>query len=311
MLKNFTLSFLGLILGLNLIAQENHLIVFSEDLHPFYAYVNGIKQNTEAQPNVKITDLESNTYQLIVKFEDETLPDLKKNLFFDPMGQAYTLKITQTKKGLKLRMFGMVPISESPSEYTPVVYHSTEIVEPVSEPEIVIENTGGVSMNTSVEVSETRPQSTTSENVNVGINIGGLNMGVDVNISETTTQSVETTETITYGSDVEVEEIVEVVEVESAPCGMSSNGFNEAKESIKSKSFADSKMVLAKQITKGNCLDASQIRDITALFDFESDRLDYAKFAYSHCADTNNYYKVNDAFEFEMTIEELNEFIEN
>jgi hypothetical protein len=44
------------------------------------------------------------------------------------------------------------------------------------------------------------------------------------------------------------------------------------------------------------------------LFDFESTRLTFAKFAYKYTFDKGNYYKVNDAFQFESSIEELNQF---
>ena len=67
---------------------------------------------------------------------------------------------------------------------------------------------------------------------------------------------------------------------------------------------------MAKQITKSNCLTALQVKEIVQLFDFESDRLEYAKFAFDYCATPNAYYKVNDAFEFESSIEELDEYIQ-
>ena len=115
------------------------------------------------------------------------------------------------------------------------------------------------------------------------------------------------------GTYTEVEEVVyeEVSHVHEGPCStyMGPVDFDNAKSSIESKSFSDSKMTLAKQITKGNCLSADQVTEITRVFDFESDRLDYAKFAFDYCYDQGNFYKVNDAFEFEMTIEELDEHI--
>jgi hypothetical protein len=85
--------------------------------------------------------------------------------------------------------------------------------------------------------------------------------------------------------------------------------FNQAKESIAKKSFSDSKMTLAKQITASHCFSALQVKEITALFDFETDRLEYAKFAHSRCNDPQNYFLVNDAFQFESTIDELNKNI--
>jgi hypothetical protein len=91
---------------------------------------------------------------------------------------------------------------------------------------------------------------------------------------------------------------------------MESAEFSEALNSIKSKSFSDSKMTLAKQITKGRCVTASQVKDILGVLDFEGDKLEFAKFAYDYTFDQGNYYKVNDAFDFESTIDELNQYLE-
>ena len=44
-------------------------------------------------------------------------------------------------------------------------------------------------------------------------------------------------------------------------------------------------------------------------FDFEDTKLQFAKYAYGHTYDINNFYMVNDAFEFESSIEELNRAI--
>ena len=51
-------------------------------------------------------------------------------------------------------------------------------------------------------------------------------------------------------------------------------------------------------------------KQVMKKFTYEESKLDYAKFAYEYCLDQGNYYKVNDAFDFELTIDELNEFIE-
>ena len=45
------------------------------------------------------------------------------------------------------------------------------------------------------------------------------------------------------------------------------------------------------------------------LFTFEDTRLDLAKYAYGHTFDIGNYYKLNDAFTFESSIDELNKYI--
>jgi hypothetical protein len=46
-------------------------------------------------------------------------------------------------------------------------------------------------------------------------------------------------------------------------------------------------------------------------FDFEASKLDFAKYAYDFTYDQGNYYVVNDAFGFELTIDELNDYLES
>jgi len=90
---------------------------------------------------------------------------------------------------------------------------------------------------------------------------------------------------------------------------MAGQDFMDAKNSISSKSFEDSKMTIAKQITEANCLSTAQIKEIITLFSFEDSKLDFAKYAYQHTYDIGNYFKINDAFTFESSINELNEYI--
>jgi hypothetical protein len=45
------------------------------------------------------------------------------------------------------------------------------------------------------------------------------------------------------------------------------------------------------------------------LFSFEDSRLDFAKFAYKNCINKGNYFEVNQAFSFESSVDNLNQFI--
>lgn len=90
---------------------------------------------------------------------------------------------------------------------------------------------------------------------------------------------------------------------------MSALDFQRAKQSIASKNVEDSKLAIAKQILNSNCLLSSQVRGIMSLFSFEDSKLEFAKYAYGHTYDIGNYYKLNDAFQFETSIDELNSYI--
>ena len=57
--------------------------------------------------------------------------------------------------------------------------------------------------------------------------------------------------------------------------------------------------------------DASQVKEVMGLFSFEESKLEFAKFAYDRTTDKNNYYIVNDAFDFEASIEALDNYIKS
>lgn len=201
-------------------------------------------------------------------------------------------------------------------------------------------NTSTTTTTTTTTTNKNRPTGAKNnggnETVNMNVNVGGVNMGVNMNVSgmETEAQSgttttysqTTTTTTTTQGNTAHQAEkhhpqeaskprpAAPPVQAEpQGPCGRMTDNtqFQSAKGSIASKSFSDSKMTLAKQITKSHCLTAMQIKEVMELFDFEADRLTYAKFAYDHCFDPANYYVVNDAFQFESSIDELNTYIES
>ncbi|MCS7074878.1 MAG: DUF4476 domain-containing protein, partial [Bacteroidia bacterium] len=99
----------------------------------------------------------------------------------------------------------------------------------------------------------------------------------------------------------------------NGPCGcpmpVPANQFEQMKTTIRTKSFEDSKVTIAKQVINNNCLTVSQVREIMNLFSFEGTKLDFAKYAYQFTYDLNNYYLLNDAFTFESSITELDEYI--
>jgi hypothetical protein len=179
-------------------------------------------------------------------------------------------------------------------------------------------NGGTVSQTTTT----TKQTNGTSDNVGLTMSVGGVSMGVGINVNDvigtsqtTTTTTTSSSTTYQTGGNVVLESQPQqfipgyagLVGCNGAP--MSPQSFNQAKSSIKSKTFADSKMALAKQVTSTNCLTSNQAKEITELFNFESDRLDFAKSVYRSVYDLDNFYIINDAFQFESSIEELDQYI--
>lgn len=297
-----TLLFVGFLTN----AQKSNLVIFSENGERFQVVLNGILQNAQAETNVMIQDLIAPSYKAKILFEDPEISDLEKTIYFQEMNVQLTLKITQNKKGdYKLRMFNAVPLAQAPPRPP-----AQQVVMYTTVPATTVTTTH----STTTTTSHGHPAG--GENVNMNVNMGGVNMNVNVNTSGTdvhTSSTYSETHTTTTTTGAHHTETTYVLPGYSGPYGcpypMAPHDFADAKRSIASKDFSDSKLRMAKQIIDSNCLLSSQVMEIMQLFDFEDDKLEIAKYAFGYTLDYGNYYKVNNAFEFESTIEELDNYI--
>ncbi len=86
--------------------------------------------------------------------------------------------------------------------------------------------------------------------------------------------------------------------------------YNKSYELVRAKKFEEDRESSAMRETKHlKCMTTSQIKKMAALMKFENTRLDYAKFAYHHCSDPDNYLKMNEIFKFESSKEELEKYV--
>ena len=91
--------------------------------------------------------------------------------------------------------------------------------------------------------------------------------------------------------------------------GMGPEDYEDACQLISDEAFDSSRLTVAKQVVSANPMTANQILGICKLFSFESNKLNFAKYAYGYCVDQNKYYLLNDAFSYESSKRELDEFI--
>ncbi len=88
--------------------------------------------------------------------------------------------------------------------------------------------------------------------------------------------------------------------------------FGNMLQAIDKQSFEDSKLRVAKQIIKQNdCMTVNQLVQILRLFDFDQNKLKLAKYAYHYIYDLENFYKVNNVFEFESNVQALDKYIQS
>jgi len=314
-------------------SQTANAVIFSEGGEKFTVYLNGEQKNDSPSTNVKIQDLTSEFYICKVIFEDRGLGEVVMKNFALQYGMETTYVVKMTKKGqYALRYYNATPAAEGRTAETTPRESQVIIVEEAKEaPAVeVIQETRPAPAGKTTVVTQTTTTSRPAqeETVKVTLDVPGINMNINMNVSEPNvkTDIVETTVTTTTTTTNNrpthdrqpptetrpqpVKEEPVVISKNGCTTSMPSGDFGKVKSSIESKSFSDTKMTVAKQAIKGKCPTAAQIRDFCGLFSFEADKLEFAKYAFDHTWDPQNYYEVYDAFTFESSIEELSKYID-
>lgn len=340
MRKLVTTLLFGLMCLFTVNAQTSDLVFFTDDGAKFTLIIDGDVKNDKPATRVVATGIRTESPVVMVKFEDASIPAIKKPGYF-PLGMEYTVMVTTNKKGERvLRPTGEAALGTAakaePTKPAPVDFTDDRVVTtPAPVEEEVTMEVGGVQQTTTVTVVEEGGTDMPSENVNINMGINGIGFNMNVKVDDgmtggsttTTTTTRTTTTTTTTGvpqpaPTKPVPAPVKPAEPEvyrmpgySGPVGcswpMSATEFADAKKSIESKSFEESKMTMAKQIGRDRCFTVDQVKGIMSTFSFEDSKLDFAKFAYDRTYDIGNYFKVNDAFTFESSMDDLNTFIQS
>lgn len=331
MIRLFSLG-LTVLLSLASFAQTSDLVVFSDDGSKFTLIVDGDVKNAEPATRVVATGIRTETPVMMVKFADAGIPAIKENGYLE-MGKEYTMMLTTNKKGARvLRMTGQAELgTAAKAEPTKPAPPPTFVEDAPStttvEQEVVVPGDEVITTTTIVEEGDPLED---GENVNINMGVNGINFNMNVNVDEgtKTTSSSSATRTTTTTTTTRAGTPKPVIDTKPKPvepavysmpgysgrvgCGwpMSDTEFADVKKSIEAKSFEDSKMTLAKQVGNSRCFTVAQVKGLMTLFSFEDSKLDIAKYAYERTYDIDNYYKVNDAFTFETSIDDLNEYIQ-
>ncbi|MCB9225080.1 MAG: DUF4476 domain-containing protein [Crocinitomicaceae bacterium] len=206
------LPILTLFIGLTSFSQGmGDLTIFSNTGDKFYVVLNGIRQNQQAETNVKVTGLNNNYYSCKIVSANNNFT-IDKNLIvkYDTL---ITYQIVGKKGKYKMRFYSETPTGSATAQtdQTVVTYHATETVDPITNNTTTTVNTNnGGNMNTNVSTNNTTTTTTTttsstnttatsngmgtsttinegnngtSETVNMNVSIG--ENGMNVNISAT------------------------------------------------------------------------------------------------------------------------------
>lgn len=288
----------------------SNLTIFSEDGHKFFLILNGERQNDVAQTNVRIEELPQAYYNCKIIFENKTLNEISRNnlMLVDANGvhQDVTYRIKADKKGKQiLRFHSFIPAQQN------MIRPSNCTVYRFGNPNQVIYSPG---------MSETTTTITEQRNGggSVNMNLGGVGVNVQIddptlNTQHRTTTTTTTTRTTTSTRQNQQSYYEEPI-VSNGGCfnsyPMNSRDFESARATIKNENFDETRLDIAKQIGSSNCLSTDQVVAICKLITFEASKLEFAKFAYDHCVDARNYFKVVNTFTFSSSKQELNSYIQ-
>ncbi|MFM2375038.1 MAG: hypothetical protein RLZZ165_135 [Bacteroidota bacterium] len=255
-------------------AQTSTLVVFDELKEDFYLVINGERVHPSPSSHVRVNELRAGRYRVDAIFVSTDLPKVSMELALQAGREVSYALVRQGSGGA----FGFAFLSEYTTGYFPVAppdYVTVSFPGPFLDP--------GLPMGSPHDGPHPAPRGSLEQEAYLA------NSGMPV---------TKPNPLPSYDGAV------------GCPHPMEVEAFDEAKKSIAAKSFSDSKMELAKQVTKANCLLTSQVRQLMALFTFEAQRLEFAKFAYDFTYDVENYYIVNDEFGFESSIRDLARYLE-
>ena len=318
MKKQFISFIILIVVGGASFAQSSNAILFTENGEKFIAILNGLRQNNKPETNVKITGLNAEWYKLKVIFDNAALGEKSFNLGVQ-LGNETSYSIKKNSKGeYVLRLISSVPMAQAPAAtatQTVVNYNNNQGAQ----------NTGGVSHSQTTTTTTTHEGNPDNVNMNMGVNMGEQGGNISINVSGMEGETVQTHTTTTTVTHTTTTQTYDPDPAPVAPpphaylpgytgavgCTppMTPAEFSEVKGTISSKSFEETKITIAKQIMDSHCMFASQVKDLMGLFNFEESKLDIAKYAYDHTYDVGNYYKLNDAFTFSTSTDELNQYV--
>ena len=329
MIKKILSLAIVLLFGLISNAQTANLILFTENGEQFTAILNGIQQNSKPETNVKISGLNAEYYKLKIRFVDNMLGEKNFNINL-AFGEETTYCIKKNNKGEYVtRFMSNVPLNQAPTA-------------PASQT-VVVYNANPAASNANATVTHQQTTTTTTNgtsnpdnvNISLGINVDGMGEGLnmivsaaDLDMDNTSSVHSTTTTTTTHSSGDNFDSHaghnhphspapapVVYLPGYNGPVGcpvpMSPNDFSDLKRTVNSITFEDTKLKTAKHVVSSQCLLTTQVKDLLGCFTFEANKLEMAKNCYTHTFDIGNYFKVNDVFTFESSIEELNEYIES
>ncbi len=287
------LAKIGMLLALGMAQATGDLIVVSETGEPFRLYLNG--EWILDQPGTR-----AEAHDLHEGFHKGTL------YLYPSEGKAIQLKKTFLVEGGHVEYYAIR--KNRKGQYTVTVYNRALKTEPLEPP-----LTGGPVFPPLTPPDPPFPTTSPSSPANTG--------QVQTNTQNQTIIFNPTIQIQTGGGGTQVggggpvtpPPPVYTGPTYSGPCNcqqpMSREAFQRALATVHNQTFDNTRLDIAKNIARTNCLLARDVRALAAALQFENNRMDFAKFAYDYTLDVSSYFEVAEAFDFEHSRIELMAYV--
>ncbi|TAE73878.1 MAG: DUF4476 domain-containing protein [Bacteroidetes bacterium] len=311
--------------------QNGTLTIFADDGVRFWVSVNGERKNSKAAANVKIPTDANSYWKAKIIFENQQLPEITKSVYTSNKGEV-VYRVRKNRRGnYVVRLFsapqdaGLSVENDDNASNQPINNNVSNNSQNQNnnnsnnqnnqnnnnrsntEEKVVIDING---IRTEVKAGENEVEMNLPGGVNTRVvtpnNDPFSNNNWDNNNNNQNNNNSNNQNNNNQNSNNNQNNNNN----NNCQNSMNDSDFGRALKSLQSQSFEDTKMTVAKQFTKANCLSVSQIKSVMKQFSFEKTKLDFAKFAHTYCYNKNNYYELNDAFNFDSSVKELNNYLE-
>lgn len=249
-------------------SQNGEVQVYSGEKKSFTLFVDGLKENDAPKWKVKVKNLPPGAHHLRVLFDNGQTSTIQKKITLTP-GSILTFEILLYENA-----------GRSWYELTQVdsVLKTEKIVPPVVD---------------SVEIIELKKADKKVDSL------------LEVNIPEPKIAEPKGVDSLALQPDslpIPVKDTLFQCTNPLLPVG-----FELVINQLKSESYEDLLLDKAKKLAEENCFSSIQIMEVMQLMQFEVTRIEFAIFCYNICFDPVNYKFVEDAFEYQSSIDKLHD----
>lgn len=293
-------------LGAQFSANASNLILFTESGDDFSLWIDGLQVGNYPSNHFKVLEVPAGNHMIRMSWANPRYRAFESNITINAETEA-TYALSWDSR----RNYSLIFVSEINQHYN---------VQPPATLSVV--TCPMIPASTQTQTPPVTQTQTPAGNPNVFMPGEVVVPLGDPSGNPTTTTTTTTTIITTNEPQVVVQPIPEPVVLPPNPLpgyngrigcdgGLVNNDINDITQSLKKQTFESTRVTLAKQIIRSRCLLVSQVIAILNEFTFESNKLDLAKFAYDYTYDRDNYFKVNDAFTFSSSIDDLAKYIDS